>query len=63
MHSNLTNIDIIALAACPFCAAYRGDPCTWHRAGDPDGQKRVAKESHVARIELARKKFNEWLDA
>lgn len=58
----LSNSDIISLAACHFCCAPIGQPCIWHRAGDPDGKKRVAKESHIARQQLAEKKTHEWLD-
>jgi len=53
----LSNTEIINLVACHFCCAMIGQPCMWHREGDPDGRKRVAKESHAARIALAQKKY------
>lgn len=51
----LSKPDIIRLAACHTCCASRGEPCTFARCDDPKLLRTVAKQSHLARIQLARK--------
>lgn len=53
---------IIAIAACPYCAAMRGMPCRFNRSEDPEMKRTAAKQSHLERIQLARKIINEPLD-
>ena len=45
---------IITTAACPTCCAFIGEPCTFTRVEDPYGRRMGARQSHVARISLAR---------
>lgn len=52
---SLSKPKIIATAACPFCAAPRGTQCTFNRENDPTGLRFQAMQSHVQRMELARK--------
>lgn len=52
----LSKPDIIATAACPRCAAMRGEQCTFSRVEDPENRRWYAKQSHVERNVLARKK-------
>lgn len=49
--------DIIRLAACPTCAAYRKEPCSFVRCEDPQGVRRLRRQSHDARVIIARKQF------
>ena len=53
---------IIALAACHVCAARRGTPCVFSRIDDPHGLRMAARQSHLDRIQRARKIFDEALD-
>jgi len=48
--------EIIALAACPVCCAMRGEQCTFARIDDPHGLRYAARQSHLPRMTLARKK-------
>jgi len=56
---NLSKLDVIAIAACPICCAYRGEVCTFARCDDPLGKRAFAKQSHRERVILARKKKEE----
>lgn len=49
--------DIINLAACPTCCAFRREPCTFARVEDPSGVRRSRRQSHDARVILSRKHF------
>ena len=51
----LSKPDIIRLAACPTCGAFRREQCTFSRVEDPENRRFYAKQSHVARNILARK--------
>lgn len=53
---------IIRLAACHTCAAPRGTPCVFARCDDPHGHRMAAHQSHLDRIQRARKIFDEPLD-
>ena len=50
----LSKDQVIALAACPICCAFRGEQCTFIRADDPWGRRTYAKQSHTARITIAK---------
>ena len=47
--------EIIALAACPVCCAMRGERCTFPRSEDPHGHRYAAYQSHLPRMQKARK--------
>lgn len=60
MHQkSLSKLEIIALAACHDCCAMIGEACTFARCDDPHLLRTVAKQSHLARIQLARKNYAE----
>lgn len=59
MTKSLSKQQIIAIAACPTCCAMRGEQCTFSRCDDPNLLRTVAKQSHLERIKLARKKSAE----
>ena len=50
--------DIVRLAACPVCAAFRKERCTFNRMEDPEMLRTTARQSHDARVILARKYFD-----
>jgi len=50
---------IIDMAACHTCCAMRGEPCTFSRADDPYNRRARARQSHLDRIQRARKKYAE----
>lgn len=51
---SLTRPEIVRIAACPTCCAYRGTSCTFARIDDPHGRRTYAGQSHAARAILAR---------
>lgn len=51
----LDKLSIIRLAACHTCCAMRGEPCIFARKDDPYGHRMAARQSHLDRIERARK--------
>jgi hypothetical protein len=53
---------IIRLAACHTCCARRGEPCIFSRSDDPRNLRAAARQSHLDRIERARKKITPALD-
>lgn len=53
---------IIRLAACHTCCARRGEPCTFSRSDDPRNLRAAARQSHLDRIQRARKNFAPALD-
>jgi sulfur relay (sulfurtransferase) complex TusBCD TusD component (DsrE family) len=53
---------IIRLAACHTCCARRGEPCIFSRSDDPRNLRAAARQSHLDRIERARKKITTALD-
>lgn len=60
---NLSKPQIIALAACHTCAARPGQPCIFARKDDPRGLRAAARQSHIDRIQRARKFHKNALDA
>lgn len=56
---SLSKLEIIASAACHTCCARIGEPCTFTASDDPKLLRAVAKQSHLARIQLARKRHAE----
>lgn len=52
---------IITLASCHTCGAYRGMPCTFNRTEDPSGDRTRARKSHDARTILAKEKWQKAL--
>ena len=58
----LDKLQIIALAGCHTCGAKPRQPCIFARCDDPYGNRAAAKQSHLDRIERARKMFSEALE-
>ncbi len=58
----LSKPEIIAIAACPTCCAMRGEQCTFSREDDPHLHRTVAKQSHLTRMQQARKIIAEEKD-
>jgi hypothetical protein len=52
---SLSKPQIINTAACPTCCAYKGEQCKFSSGDDPHLLRTVAKQSHLARLTLARK--------
>lgn len=59
---SISNPEVIQLAACPVCCAFRKEPCTFNRTEDPEGHRRFTRASHDARVILAKKNAEEALD-
>lgn len=49
---------VIALAACPYCAAPKGTPCTFTMAEKGHRERNRAGSSHGARVKRAREIFD-----
>lgn len=54
--------DIIRTAACHVCCARLGDPCLFNREEDPEGKRRIARDSHDKRVLMAKERWGETLD-
>lgn len=52
---SISNLEVIALAACPTCCSFRREPCRFSREEDPEGLRHYRKGSHDARVILAKK--------
>lgn len=59
----LSKLDIIRLAGCHECGARPGQPCIFARKDDRWGHRAAANQSHLDRIQRARKNTSPALDA
>ena len=63
MYRQLSKPQIIAISACHTCCARIGEPCTFARCDDPHNHRAASSQSHLDRIQRARKKHKEALDS
>lgn len=57
---SMSRLDTIAYAACPDCAAYIGEPCSFPKR-DPRAHAKYV--SHTSRVLIATARYNEMSDA
>lgn len=58
---SLDKLQVIRLAGCHKCGSRPGEPCSFTRSEDPHNLRAAARQSHLDRIQRARK-FNSDLD-